>query len=417
MEAMDRPLDSSVLKLRLLKRVAVAVLIVSGLLLAFGGFRRLITPSLDGKRIRTAVVEQGRIEATITASGTVVPEFEETLSSPIDSRVLEVLKRPGETVRRGDPILALDTSATRMELENLEEQIALKQNERRTQALVLQKAMIAQESQFELKQVDLESRQARHQRLERLFRDGLTAESDLTEALLDIRRTEIELRQLRESMDNLSETTSAEIDRLRLETNILLKQTKETRRRLDLATARALDDGVLTWVIQEKGATVRQGDVLARIADLERLRVDATVSDVYSPRLAEGLPVRVKVGGEYLSGRVRTVLPTIQDGTVTLLIELDDASHPDLRSNLRVDVFIITDAKENALKVRKGPFASGAGRQQAFVVRQGQAYRTEIEIGLSSFDHLEIVSGVAAGDEIVISDMTDYKHMKQVRIR
>ena len=111
MEAMDRPLDSSVLKLRLLKRVAVAVLIVSGLVLAFGGFRRLITPSLDGKRIRTAVVEQGRIEATITASGTVVPEFEETLSSPIDSRVLEVLKRPGETVRRGDPILALDTSA------------------------------------------------------------------------------------------------------------------------------------------------------------------------------------------------------------------------------------------------------------------------------------------------------------------
>ena len=80
---------------------------------------------------------------------------------------------------------------------------------------------------LELKQVDLESRQARHQRLERLFRDGLTAESDLTEAVLDIRRTEIELRQLRESMDNLSETTSAEIDRLRLETNILLKQTKE----------------------------------------------------------------------------------------------------------------------------------------------------------------------------------------------
>ena len=97
--------------------------------------------------------------------------------------------------------------------------------------------------------------------------------------------------------------------------------------------------------------------------------------------------------------------------------ELDDPSHADLRSNLRVDVFIVTDTRENALKVRKGPFAGGAGRQVAFVVRQGQAYRTEIEIGLSSFDDLEIVSGVVAGDEIVISDMTDYKHMKQIPIR
>lgn len=414
---MDRPIDNAVLKMRLVKRVLVGLLITAGLVLAFGGFRRLITPSLDSKRIRTAVVEEGRIEATITASGTMVPEFEEVLSSPIDSRVLEVLMHPGEAVRRGDPILALDTSATRMELENLEEQIALKQNERRTQELELQKAMIAQGSQHELKQVDLESRQARHQRLERLFRDGLTAESDLAEAALDIRRTEIELRQLGESMDNLKQTARAEIDRLRLETNILLKQTKETRKRLDLATATALRDGVLTWVIAEKGATVRQGDVLARIADLERLRVDATVSDVYSPRLVEGLPARVKVGGEYLSGRLRTVLPTIQDGTVTLHVELDDASHPDLRSNLRVDVFIVTDTREHALKVRKGPFASGAGLQQAFVVRQGQAYRTEIEIGLSSFDDLEIVSGVVAGDEIVISDMTDYKHMQQIPIR
>lgn len=416
LEAMDRPLQADVHRRRLRKQVAAGVLVVAAPILALIGLRKLITPSLDADRIRTAIVEEGPIEATISASGTVVPQFEEVISSPIDSRVLEVLRRPGEAVRKGDPILVLDTSAARLELSNLDEQVALKQNERKSEELSLRESLITLEGRYELKQVDLESRRARHDRTQRLFDEGLSSKSELMEARLDIRRTEIELRQLEESMDNLRLSTRSDLERLELEMNILVKQQQDRRRVLDLATAKSTRDGVLTFVTEEEGGTVRQGDVLARVADLDRFHVNATVSDVYSSRLSQGSPARIEVDGAFLDGTLRTVLPTIQAGTVTLLIELADPSHVDLRSNLRVDVYIITDSRQRALKVRKGPFANGSGVQQAFVVRNGRAHRAEIEIGISSFDDLEVLAGVEAGDEIVISDMTEYMHMEQVPI-
>ena len=53
---------------------------------------------------------------------------------------------------------------------------------------------------------------------------------------------------------------------------------------------------MLTWVVEQPGTAIKRGDVLARIADLDRFRVEATISDSYASRLEAGLPVRVQIG-------------------------------------------------------------------------------------------------------------------------
>src|SRR5262249_26482154 len=132
-------------------------------------------------------------------------------------------------------------------------------------------------------------------------------------------------------------TTAAQLAGLALERQTLGKERDEARHQLDLATTRSDQSGVLTWVVPEEGATVRRGDVLARIADLGSFRVEATVSDLHAGELAAGLPVRVKVDGGDLPGRVAAVQPAIENGTVRFTVDLADPGDDRLRDRLRAD--------------------------------------------------------------------------------
>jgi HlyD family secretion protein len=202
------------------------------------------------------------------------------------------------------------------------------------------------------------------------------------------------------------------------EIRILQKERAEIQHQLDLATTKADRDGVLTWAPFEEGATIRKGEVIARIADLNSFRVEATVSDVHATRLAVDLPVKVKINDTTcLTGKVSSILPTIQNGIITLLVNLEDKSNSALRSNLRVDVFIITASKDNTLRIKKGPFVNGEGAQEAFVIRDGTAFKTPVRLGFSSFDYYEVTEGLSEGEEVIISDMRDYIHMKEVKVK
>src|SRR4051794_18896492 len=92
---MDRPLDVRVHRARLTKRVLVGVSSGAVVIAAFAGLSAALRPSLTYAALRTARVDSGPLEASISASGTVVPEVEKVLASPIDARVIRILKRPG----------------------------------------------------------------------------------------------------------------------------------------------------------------------------------------------------------------------------------------------------------------------------------------------------------------------------------
>jgi HlyD family secretion protein len=228
----------------------------------------------------------------------------------------------------------------------------------------------------------------------------------------------VELQQLKEAIGNEERATEAKLEGLAMDVETLRKEIAQSRRQLDLATTRADRDGVLTWVMEVEGSAVRKGDVVARIADLSSYRVQANLSDIHASRLAPGMPVRVQVNeSTTLDGEISSVLPTIKDGIVTVLASLRDKSSKVLRANLRVDVYIVTDRKQRTLRVRRGAFASGEGVHDVFVVRSGKVVRTPLRIGLLSFDYCEVAGGLIEGDEVILSDMKEYAHLKEVRLK
>lgn len=414
---MDREIDSAFVRRRRIRRVAagaLGVVALGGTLIVLPGMLR---PSLRSTAIRTARVERGRLEATLEASGTVIPAFEKVLSSPVEARVERILLRPGAAVRRGDEILTLDTAATRLEIDRGAERMAQKQNEQAQERLRLKQALAALRSRIATKKLDLEVLHYRAQQRRRLLADGLIAEEAMREADAEARKAEIELAQMEESVTAEEQSTDAALATLALDARILAKEHDEQRRQLELATARSDRDGVVTWVVPQEGVTVGRGEVIARIADLTAFRVEATVSDVHASLLAPGRPVRVVVDGEPLTGRLTQVYPTIENGAVRFAAELDTPSDPRLRNNLRVDVLVVTDERGDTLKVRKGPYAQGSGAQPVFVIRGDHAERVPVRFGLSGYEEFEVLEGLKAGDEVIVSDMQEYLHLDRVRIR
>lgn len=415
---MDRPLDAGFMRRQRTRRLAGGAVAALGLVVLVGAVPRFVRPTLDRSEIRTARVEAGPIEATISATGTVVPEFEHVLSSPLDARVLRILRKPGASLKPGEPILDLDVSEPRLAYDKLVERVALKRNEEKQKRLGLARTLADLKGQAAVAGIDVKAFGIKLGQTQQLHDAGLSSEDQLRQARVDLQKAEVQLAKVDESIANAESAHGAELEGLALEARMLAKEMVVSAQQLDLATTKADRGGVLTWVVAEEGAAVRKGDVLARIADLTTFRVQATLSDVHAQRVAVGMPARVRLSETAsLDGTVASILPTIKDGVMTLYVALDEKSSPLLRANLRVDVFVVTDRRATALRVKRGPFATTAGRQDVFVVRGDKAVRTSVRLGLASFEYVEAAEGLFSGDEVIVSEMRDYAHLKEVRLK
>ena len=414
---MDRILDSSVRRRRTIRRLAVTVGSISAVMILVMLVAGWLQPSVRRDQLRTARVERGDVSATLDASGLVVPGFEQILTAPVSTRVIRILKTPGAEARPGEPIVLLDDKDARREVARLEEQIALKRNARRQTDLELGRNRNDLTTSRDVKALELESCRFELNRNRRMFREGLTHEDAVRKSETDVARAQIELGHLESQLANVEEDLAARVEGLALEIAILAKDLERTRERLDRTAVTAERAGIVTWVVANEGVAVAEGEPVARVADVSTYRVEATLSDVLARRLTAGLPAVVRSGDTRLTGRVHKILPTVQNGVVTFEVRLDEPDHAILRPNLRVDVHAVTAQRTRTLRLRRGPLLNVDGRDFVFVVRGGRAVRTPVTVGLSNFEMYEITGGLSEGDEVIVSDMSDHRNAKEVKIR
>jgi HlyD family secretion protein len=354
----------------------------------------------------------------VRASGTVVPGFERVLSSPVEARVLRRLQEPGAVLAAGQAILELDTSDIERDLADIRERLARNANDRRQRRLELADELAELERRLESQQLDLEMARYRLSQNTTLHGEGLVSSDTLKESEVAVRKGEIELRQINDRMASARQSHEAKLESLDLDASLLRREETSARQRLEQAMARTEEPGVLTWLIEDVGATVQRGEILARIANPDAFQVEATVADAYATRLEVGQTVRVEVGVESLTGTLSRILPAIESGALTFMVDLERPDHPSLRQNLRVDVLVVTGSRRDVLLTPRGPYIQGGGAlHQVFVARGDRAVRSEVTLGLAGAEHFEVVSGLTEGDEIIVSDMRDRLYATALRLR
>ena len=207
-----------------------------------------------------------------------------------------------------------------------------------------------------------------------------------------------------------------EIKEAQIAADILASDLAVLKHKLDLANIVATRAGVVTYVNKNIGANIKEGESLARIADLSSFKVQGSVSDNSLDEVHVGLPVIVLINDTQLRGHVANVSPSIQNGIISFDIQLDERNNKLLRPNMKVDVYLITATHNHVMRVANGAAFKGPTLQDIFVVSNGKAERRTVHIGLTNFDYVEIQDGVKPGDVVITSDMSGFKNSKEVQI-
>ena len=377
----------------------------------------LIQPTLKMDDVIVSKVDKGIIEVSVNASGKVIPAFEEIINSPINSRILEIYKRGGDSVDIGTPILKLDLQRAETDFQKLldEEQmkrLQLEQLRVNIRSKLSEMEMKLKVSRMELSRKEVELRNERY--LDSL---GAGTTDKVRQAELSFTVGELQLKEDEQKYLNEQALGKADLKVKELELNIFRKGLAETKRTLEDAQVRSPRKAILTYVNSELGAQVVQGAKIAIVSDLSHFKIDGEIADTYGDRIATGNKVMVKIGSEKLSGTVSDITPLSKNGVISFTVQLDNDNHPRLRSGLKTDVYVMNAVKEDVMRIANGSYYVGKGDYELFVINGGNLIKKKIRLGDSNFEFVEVIDGLQPGDKVIISDMTDYKNKNKLKFK
>ena len=392
--------------------IAVAAVVCTSLLISW------MQGSVKKKDLILSTVDNGSIEVSVSASGKVVPAFEEIINSPINSRIVEVYCKGGDSVEVGTPILKLDLQSTETAYNKLldEEQMRRYQLEQlriNNETQLSNMAMNIKVSAMELSRKEVELRNERY-----LDSIGSGTTDKVRQAELAYNRGKLELEQLRQQYENEQRVKAADLKVKQLEFNIFSKGLAEMKRTLEDAQIRSPRKAILTYINNQVGAQVSQGSQVAIISDLSHFKVEAEIADTYGDRVAAGGRAIVKIGSEKLEGIISSVTPLSKNGVISFSVQLADDSHKRLRSGLKSDVYVMNAVKEDVMRMANASFYVGRGDYELFVLNgEGELVKRKVKLGDSNFEYVEVISGLQLGDQVVVSDMSEFRNKKKLKVK
>ena len=390
--------------------IGVAAVVCIAVLISF------MRSSVNKKDLVFSEVDNGTIEVSVSASGKVVPAFEEIINSPINTRIVEVYRKGGDSVDVGTPILKLDLQSTETEYKKLldEEQMKryqLEQLKVNNNTYLSDLSMQVKISAMKLNRMEVELRNERY--LDSL---GSGTTDKVRQAELNFNTGKLELEQLRQQYANESKVKEADLKVKELEFNIFSKSLAEMKRTLDDAQIRSPRKAILTYINNQVGAQVAEGSQVAIISDLSHFKVEGEIADTYGDRVAAGGRAIVKIGNEKLEGTVSSVTPLSKNGVISFIVQLNEDNNKRLRSGLKTDVYVMNAVKEGVLRLANASYYVGRGEYELFVQdSKDEIVKRKVQLGDSNFEYVEVVSGLKPGDKVVVSDMSSYKNKNKLK--
>ena len=392
--------------------IGVAAVVCIAVLISF------MRSSVNRKDLVFSEVDNGTIEVSVSASGKVVPAFEEIINSPINTRIVEIYRKGGDSVDVGTPILKLDLQSTETEYKKLldEEQMKryqLEQLKVNNNTYLSDLSMQVKISAMKLNRMEVELRNERY--LDSL---GSGTTDKVRQAELNFNTGKLELEQLRQQYANESKVKEADLKVKELEFNIFSKSLAEMKRTLDDAQIRSPRKAILTYINNQVGAQVAEGSQVAIISDLSHFKVEGEIADTYGDRVAAGGRAIVKIGNEKLEGTVSSVTPLSKNGVISFIVQLNEDNNKRLRSGLKTDVYVMNAVKEGVLRLANASYYVGRGEYELFVQdSKDEIVKRKVQLGDSNFEYVEVISGLKPGDKVVVSDMSSYKNKNKLKLK
>jgi len=395
---------------------AIVVVLVMGV-----GVSRLkpAAPGVDRATLWIDTVQRGSMIRQVRGTGTLVPEDIRWIPSTTSGRVERIIVKPGTEVSPGTIILELSNPALEQELNDA--QLKVKSAEASLSNLRVQletshlqqvasTAIIEADYKKASLQAEINTQLADKQLVSKLTLQQSQLDKDLLESRLSIAKQQ--LTKDEESIEARLLVQQSDLEQIRAVMRLKQRQFDELRVRAGL-------EGVLQLVPVEVGQQVGPGTNLARVANPSRLKAELKIAETQAKDILIGQPVSIDTRNGLVDGKVARIDPSVQNGTVTVDVTLDGAlpkgaARPDQTVDGTIELERLTDV------LFVGRPALGQEQSTVGVFKldpDGTASRTQAKIGRMSVDKVELVSGLHAGDQVVLSDMSAWDAYDRVRLQ
>jgi HlyD family secretion protein len=403
------------------KRGKIGLFVVSALaVLAFLGYRFFV-PQEETYQLasyQTAVVTSSDFVSTGDGSGTVSFPRKITLASPQEGYAATLLVAEGDEVAAGEPLLTLDVPDLEDELEDYDFSLLETRNERVTtaenQAITIARA----EREIERLRDDLAEAQEDVDRTIELVAIGASRQSELDDAEAAYRTIEEELEeavaQLQEDR-SLNALTLATIDQTIERYETLRERTLDD---IEEATITSPFAGTVPYISDSasvSGSQIEKGDELITVADPSSAVVELDVAESDADSIRVGDVVDLTISGTALSGTVTAVGTTAEladgslEATVVVTVRPDAEGLTLLQGATATGEFDLGSQPDTLVLPRGSYLSTGSQRWMYRITESGdRAEKTEVVFGEILSTQVEVLNGLAAGDEVIISGYQNF---------
>lgn len=376
-------------------------------------------PNVDRASLWVDTVQRGPMLREVNASGVLVPRESRWLAATTSAQVEQILVLPGAQVQPDTVLMRLSDPGVEDSLRNAQAQvgaaeadIAAKQAELNSQLLDARAALSRAKSDYAAARVKSEA-YAKAIQVHAIPQVDYEQQQIVATQL----QSQVEVEQQR--VEGFAVSMKAQMDAVRAR---LVQQHSNLELRQHQADGLNLKAGIV-GVLQEsavqEGAQVAAGTNLARVARPDVLIARLQVPEVEAKDVALGMPVDVDTHNGMVGGKVERIDPAVRNGSVQVDVSLNGSLPSGARPDLSVDGRILIAKLDNVLSVGRPALARADSDLGLFRLDPAShvATRVPVRIGAASIDRVQIVRGLQAGDQVILSDSSQWDKYERIRVK
>ena len=375
--------------------------------------------TLDGQRIRTAVVSDGVYEDFIPLRASVEPERTVFLDSIEGGRVEAILVEEGAYVEEGQPLLELSNTSLQLDVIAREAEVSEQLNNLRNTELAIEQNRLALKRdliEIDYQIIRLERLVERYQELQG---NQFISENEYEDAVDELEYWMKRRGVTQESQSQDERIRLAQIEQLRASVEQLEKNLTLARSNLDDLLVRAPRSGQLTSFNAEIGASKARGERLGQIDDVDRFKATALVNEFYLNRVRVGQRAELEVGGNTYELEVSKVYPEVQAAQFEVDLRFVGNAPADIRRGQTLQVrLVLGDTADSATLLANGAFFNDTGGAWVFVLNPDRsvAIRRDVQLGRRNPNQIEVIAGLIPGDEVITSSYSNFMTVDRLLI-
>jgi HlyD family secretion protein len=369
--------------------------------------------SVDRARVSIATVERGNFVRDIAADGQVVAAVSPTLyANALGTVTLKV--HAGDTVAKGQVLAVVDSPDLTAKMSQEEATLVGQHLDWERSTLDAEHKLLQLRDAYNQAEVDQKTAQRERDRSRKAYELGSYSELQALRAEDALEKAQFAFQQAKSTYDSQPKQNRFDIDSKKALLDRQQFMVDDLKRQVAGLNVKSPVDGQVGQVQVADRASVAKDAPLLTVVDLSALEVEIKVTESLARDLRTGMTADLEGGGHHWQGVVSGVSPEVVAGQVTARLRFGAEKPAGLRQSQRLSVRIFIDRRDNVLMVDRGSFVDQEGGGFAYIVHGNIAERHPVQLGAASIAKVEILEGLSAGDQIVISGTDAFNGAQRV---